>query len=181
MDLARVFVMTFTIAIDQGTTGTKAHRLREDGTFETIAGFEHRQIYPRQGWVEHDPEEIARHGEGAAAQAQGPSAIGIANQGETVIAWDAVTKRPIHNAIVWQDARTAGVTEQLKADGAEELTLTIAGLPLDPYFSATKLRWLLDNVPEAKALRSAGRLRFGTSDSFFLDRLTGTFATDVTP
>ncbi|HEY1384786.1 MAG TPA: FGGY family carbohydrate kinase [Dongiaceae bacterium] len=172
--------MTFTIAIDQGTTGTKVHRLRSDGMFETIAGSEHRQIYPRQGWVEHDPEEIARHVESALAQVPGASAIGIANQGETVIAWDAETKRPIHNAIVWQDARTADVTERLKADGVEELTLKVAGLPLDPYFSATKLRWLLDNVADAKALRRAGRLRFGTSDSFLLDRLTGTFATDVT-
>jgi len=171
---------TSVIAIDQGTTGTKAHRLRDDGTFETIAGFEHRQIYPQQGWVEHDPEELARHVEAALDRAGEAAAIGIANQGETVIAWDSVTKRPIHNAIVWQDARTADVTDRMKANGAEELTLGVAGLPLDPYFSATKLRWLLDNVPEAKALRSAGRLRFGTSDSFVLDRLTGRFATDVT-
>jgi glycerol kinase len=172
--------MTSVIAIDQGTTGTKAHRLRGDGTFETLAGFEHRQIYPQRGWVEHDPEELARHVEAALDLAEGAAAIGIANQGETVIAWDAVTKRPIHNAIVWQDARTAEVIERMKADGAEELTLKIAGLPLDPYFSAAKLRWLLDNVPGATALRSAGRLRLGTSDSFFLDRLTGRFATDVT-
>ena len=143
--------MTSVIAIDQGTTGTKAHRLRDDGTFETIAAFEHRQIYPQQGWVEHDPEELARHVESALDQAGDASAIGIANQGETVVAWDADTKRPIHNAIVWQDARTADVTERLKADGAEELTLKLAGLPLDPYFSAAKLRWLLDNVPEAQA------------------------------
>jgi glycerol kinase len=170
----------FTIAIDQGTTGTKVHRLCTDGTFTTIANFEHRQLYPQQGWVEHDPEELARHVDGALAETKGASAIGIANQGETVIAWNADTKRPIHNAIVWQDARTANATERLKAGGAEKLTLGIAGLPLDPYFSASKLRWLLDNVPEAKALRSTGRLRFGTSDSFFLDRLTGTFATDVT-
>ena len=168
------------IAIDQGTTGTKAHRLHGDGRFETIAGFEHRQIYPQQGWVEHDPEELARHVEAALERAGDAAAIGIANQGETVIAWDGETKRPIHNAIVWQDARTSGVTERLKADGAEELTLKVAGLPLDPYFSAAKLRWLLDNVPEAKSLRSAGRLRLGTSDAFFLDRLTGRFATDVT-
>jgi glycerol kinase len=172
--------MTSVVAIDQGTTGTKAHRLRGDGTFETLAGFEHRQIYPRQGWVEHDPEELASHVEAALDHAGKAAAIGIANQGETVVAWDAETKRPIHNAIVWQDARTADVTERMKADGAEELTLNLAGLPLDPYFSATKLCWLLDNVPEAKTLRSAGRLRLGTSDSFFLDRLTGRFATDVT-
>jgi glycerol kinase len=172
--------MTSVIAIDQGTTGTKAHRLRSDGTFETIVGFEHRQIYPQQGWVEHDPEELARHVESALDQAGKATAIGIANQGETVVAWDADTKRAIHNAIVWQDARTADATERLKADGAEELTLKVAGLPLDPYFSATKLRWFLDNVPEAAALHKAGRLRLGTSDSFLLDRLTGRFATDVT-
>lgn len=172
--------MTSTLAIDQGTTGTKAHRLREDGGFETLAGFEHRQIYPRQGWVEHDPEELAAHVEAALDQARDAAAIGIANQGETVMAWDGETKRPIYNAIVWQDARTSDVTEGLKSDGAEELTLRIAGLPLDPYFSAAKLRWLLDNVPEATSLRRAGRLRLGTSDAFFLDRLTGRFATDVT-
>src|ERR1700752_4321543 len=105
---------TFTLAIDQGTTGTKAHRLHADGAFETVAGFEHRQIYPRQGWVEHDPEELARHVEAALDQGKGAAAIGIANQGETVVAWDGETKRPIHNAIVWQDARTADVTECLK-------------------------------------------------------------------
>ncbi|HET6158773.1 MAG TPA: FGGY family carbohydrate kinase [Dongiaceae bacterium] len=171
---------TSVIAIDQGTTGTKAHRLRGDGTFETVASFEHRQIYPQQGWVEHDPDELARHVDTALAGAGSAAAIGIANQGETVVAWDAVTKRPIYNAIVWQDARTADVTERMKVDGAEVLTLSVAGLPLDPYFSAAKLRWLLDNVPDAKTLRSAGRLRLGTSDSFFLDRLTGRFATDVT-
>ncbi len=172
--------MISVLAIDQGTTGTKAHQLRDDGAFETLAGFEHRQIYPQQGWVEHDPEELAHHVEAALDQARDAAAIGIANQGETVVAWDGVTKRPIHNAIVWQDARTAAVTERMKADGAEELTLKIAGLPLDPYFSAAKLRWLLDNAPEARDLRRAGRLRLGTSDSFFLDRLTGRFATDVT-
>jgi glycerol kinase len=172
--------VTAVIAIDQGTTGTKAHRLSDDGTFRTIAAFEHRQIYPRQGWVEHDPEELARHVERALDQADDAAAIGIANQGETVVAWDAHTRRPLHNAVVWQDARTAAVTERLKADGAEALTLKIAGLPLDPYFSATKLRWLLDNVPEAQQLRRAGRLRLGTSDAFLLDRLTGRFATDVT-
>jgi glycerol kinase len=168
------------VAIDQGTTGTSAHRLRGDGAFETIAEFEHRQIYPRQGWVEHDPEQLARHVDAILDRTADAAAIGIANQGETVVAWDAWTKRPIHNAIVWQDARTSDVTERLKADGAEELTLQVAGLPLDPYFSAAKLRWLLDNVPDAQDLRRAGRLRLGTSDSFFLDRLTGRFATDLT-
>lgn len=172
--------MTAILAIDQGTTGTKAHLLRGDGAFQTLKGFEHRQIYPRPGWVEHDPEELAAHVAAARAAAPDISAIGLANQGETVIAWDAVTKRPLHNAIVWQDARTSDATERLKAGGAEELTLKVAGLPLDPYFSASKLRWLLDNAPEAQELRRAGRLRLGTSDSYLLDRLAGCFATDVT-
>jgi glycerol kinase len=171
---------TSVIAIDQGTTGTKLHRLRGDGAFETLTGFEHRQIYPQPGWVEHDPAELAAHVDAALDHAKDTAAIGIANQGETVIAWDAETKRPIHNAIVWQDARTSDVTDRMKADGAEELTLQVAGLPLDPYFSASKLRWLLEHVPEAQDLRRAGRLRLGTSDSYFLDRLTGRFATDVT-
>jgi glycerol kinase len=172
--------MTSVLAIDQGTTGTKAHLLRDDGAFETLKGFEHKQIYPQAGWVEHDPEELIAHLQTSLAQANNIAAIGLANQGETVIAWDAKTKRPIHNAIVWQDARTSDVTERLKADGAEELTLKLAGLPLDPYFSASKLRWLLDNVPDAQTLRREGRLRFGTSDAYFLDRLAGSFATDVT-
>lgn len=172
--------MTAILSIDQGTTGTKAHLLRDDGSFATLKGFEHKQIYPQPGWVEHDPEELVAHVETALAAANGAGAIGIANQGETVVAWDARTKRPIHNAVVWQDARTADVTDRLKAEGKEELTLTLAGLPLDPYFSAAKLRWLLDNVPEARHLRREGRLRFGTSDSYFLDRLAGCFATDVT-
>ncbi len=172
--------MTSVLAIDQGTTGTKAHLLRDDGAFETLKGFEHKQIYPQPGWVEHDPEELTAHVQASLAQTKDISAIGLANQGETVIAWDAKTKRPIHNAIVWQDARTSDVTERLKADGKEEVTLKLAGLPLDPYFSASKLRWLLDHVPEAQTLRREGRLRFGTSDSYFLDRLAGAFATDVT-
>lgn len=172
--------MTGTLSIDQGTTGTKAHRLRDDGTFETLGGFEHKQIYPQPNWVEHDPDELVAHVQAAAALAPDAGAVGIANQGETVIAWDARTKRPIHNAIVWQDARTAAMTDRLKAEGKEEMTLGLAGLPLDPYFSASKLRWLLDNVPEAQALRREGRLRFGTSDAYLLDRLAGSFATDVT-
>jgi glycerol kinase len=168
------------LAIDQGTTGTKAHRLRPDGTFETIARFEHRQILPQSGWVEHDPEELMRHVQAALVAGDRPAAVGLANQGETVVAWDARTKRPLYNAIVWQDSRSADMTERLKAEGAEELTRNRAGLPLDPYFSATKLRWLLDNSAEARPLLREGRLRLGTSDAFFLDRLTGTFATDVT-
>ena len=117
----------------------------------------------------------------ACLEAAGPvDAIGMDNQGETVIAWDAGTGKPVGNAIVWQDSRTQDTTDKLKADGAEQLTLARAGLPLDPYFSAGKLRWFLDHVDEARTLLKQGRLRLGTSDAFFLDRLTGTFATDVT-
>lgn len=168
------------VAVDQGTTGTKSYVLQEDGRFETVKGFEHRQIYPQSGWVEHDPEELLSHVEQAIAAAGDVDCIGIDNQGETVIAWDAATGRPIYNAIVWQDDRTQDVTARLKAEGYEELTQAIAGLPLDPYFSASKLRWFIDHVPEARALLQEKRLRLGTSDAFFLARLTGVFATDVT-
>jgi len=167
-------------AIDQGTTGTKCFTLDGEGNFAAVASFEHRQIYPQTGWVEHDAEELLGHVR-RAIEAAGPvAAIGIANQGETVVAWDARTGKPIHNAIVWQDDRTKDVTAKLKAAGAEALTLKKAGLPLDPYFSASKLRWFIDHVPEAKALLRQGRLRLGTSDAFFMDRLAGVFASDVT-
>ncbi len=170
----------FVLAIDQGTTGTKLHRLYADGRFQTLDGFEHRQILPQPGWVEHDTEELIGHLNACIGSTGNAKAIGIANQGETVVAWDAHTKRAIYNAIVWQDARTNDAIAALKEAGHEETTLARAGLPLDPYFSASKLRWLLDNVEEAKLLRKQGRLRLGTSDAFFLDRLAGIFATDVT-
>lgn len=168
------------IAVDQGTTSTRAFVLNEDGQFSRAASFEHRQIYPQPGWVEHDAGELLSHVRQAIAAGGKADCIGIDNQGETVVAWDAATGTPIHNAIVWQDGRTKDVTARLKADGAEELTLKRAGLPLDPYFSASKLRWFIDHVPEARGLLGQKRLRLGTSDSFFLERLTGVFATDVT-
>ena len=173
--------MTAIIAIDQGTTGSGVHVLQSEGTFRSGETIEHEQFYPQPGWVEHDAEELVGNVARLIAQHKnGAKGIGIANQGETVVAWDARTKRPITNAIVWQDARTHAEIERLKAAGHEETTLARAGLPLDPYFSAAKLRWLLDNVDEAKSLRREGRLRLGTSDAFFLDRLAGVFATDVT-
>jgi glycerol kinase len=172
--------MTFVVAIDQGTTGSKAYRLHGDGRFERIAGLEHRQIFPKQGWVEHDALELLDHVSQLIALAGEAAAIGIDNQGETVIAWDADSGEPVYNAIVWQDARTLDVTERLKADGAEQTVVALSGLPLDPYFSASKLRWLIDHVPRARELLGKGKLRLGTSDSFFLDRLTGIYATDIT-
>ncbi len=168
------------VAVDQGTTGTKSYSYDDAGCFTAAASFEHAQHYPQPGWVEHDPEELLRHVTEAIAAAGKVDAIGIDNQGETVVAWDSATGRPIHNAIVWQDDRTRDVTERLKAEGAEELTQAVAGLPLDPYFSAAKLRWFIDHVPEAKSLLKEKRLRLGTSEAFFLARLTGHFATDVT-
>jgi glycerol kinase len=168
------------LAIDQGTTGTKAFTLDGDGAFTKVTSFEHTQIYPQQGWVEHDAEELLKHIQACIQNAGPVDAIGIANQGETLVAWDAETGKPVYNAIVWQDNRTQNETEKLKASGAEELIQAKAGLPLDPYFSASKMRWILDHVPEAQILRSAGRLRMGTSDAYFLDRLSGVFATDVT-
>ncbi len=173
--------MTAVIAIDQGTTGSGVHVLQSDGRFRSGDTIDHQQFYPQSGWVEHDPEELVGNVARLIAQHKtGAKGIGIANQGETVVAWDAKTKKPIYNAIVWQDARTHAEIERLKAAGHEETTLERAGLPLDPYFSAAKLRWLLDTVGEAKTLRREGRLRLGTSDAFFLDRLAGVFATDVT-
>jgi glycerol kinase len=168
------------LSIDQGTTGTKAFTLEEEGAFIPVASFEHKQIYPQPGYVEHNAEELLQHVASCIKRAGKVNAIGLANQGETIVAWDSKSGNPIYNAIVWQDDRTKSVTEKLKAEGAEALTLERAGLPLDPYFSASKFRWIIDHVPDAKPLLSAGRLRLGTSDAYFLDRLTGVFATDVT-
>ena len=167
------------LAIDQGTTSTKAY-VSIDGAAATFVGSRtHRQIHPYPGWVEHDPIEISDHVFELAALAGSSDAIGLANQGETVVAWDAETKRPLYNAIVWQDERTREDVERLRSAGLEALTLERAGLPLDPYFSASKLRWLLDNAEDARSLGRTGRLRIGTSDAFLLDRICGAFCTDV--
>ena len=168
------------LAIDQGTTGTKAFTYDEDGTFTKVAAFEHKQFYPQSGWVEHNAEELLKHVSACLKKAGKVDAIGIANQGETIVAWDSETGKPIYNAIVWQDDRTKVFTEKLKAEGAEVLTKNIAGLPLDPYFSASKMRWIIDHVEGALDLLKLGRLRLGTSDAFFVDRLAGQFVTDVT-
>jgi glycerol kinase len=170
----------FVVAIDQGTTATKVHRLDANGEFVTLDVLPHQQIFPRPGWVEHDAVELLASVQKGAQYAVGAAGIGIDNQGETVIAWDSDTGEPICNAIVWQDNRTANAIARLRAAGAEELTLARAGLPLDPYFSASKLRWIIDNVDAASRLMGTGRLRMGTSDSYFLDRLCGRFVTDAT-
>ena len=168
------------LAIDQGTTATKSYILDTDGHFRFCSAVEHPQIYPHAGWVEHNPETLLENVRNAIEAQKDIHAVGIDNQGETVIAWDGASGKPINNAIVWQDQRTSKFTNELKAKGAEQLVLERAGLPLDPYFSASKLRWILKHVPQAQKLIKKGRLKLGTSDSFFIHRLTGEYATDVT-
>ncbi len=167
-------------AIDQGTSSTRALTANTIGELKVVHGCEHRQHYPQAGRVEHDPEELVRNIQ-VCANAAGPvDAIGIDNQGESCLAWDAKTKRALTPVIVWQDNRTLARIERLKSDGLEAETVTRAGLPLDPYFSAGKLAWILQNVPAAIAAHKRGDLRMGTTDAFFLDRLTDHFVTDVT-
>ena len=182
--------MPHLLALDQGTTSSRALVFDGGGALAALAQREFTQSFPRPGWVEHDPEEIwssqlavarealARAGLTAADVA----AIGIANQRETVVVWDRATGRPVGPAIVWQDRRTAAHCTALKQAGKEELLRARTGLLLDPYFSATKLSWILEHVPGVRAGAEAGRLAFGTVDSWLLWRLTGgsVHATDVT-
>ena len=166
-------------AIDQGTTSTRILVIEPSGERRIAHALEHRQIYPKSGWVEHDPEELIRNIQ-ACLNAAGPlDALAIDNQGESCLAWDAYTKEALSPVIVWQDERTAARIDQLKADGAEATTLARAGLPLDAYFSASKLAWILANIPEARSAMARGALRLGTTDAFFMDRLAGRFVTDV--
>lgn len=165
-------------AIDQGTTSTRCLVVESGGQARLAASLGHAQHFPAPGWVEQDPEELLRNIRAALAAAGPVDAIAIANQGESCLAWDAVTGEALSPVIVWQDARTA---EALAALGpaAEVRSKALSGLPLDPYFSASKLAWLLANLPSVAAAQAAGRLRLGTTDAFFLDRLCGTFATDI--
>jgi glycerol kinase len=177
----------YILAIDQGTTSTRAILFDAAGQVRSTAQIELTQLYPRPGWVEHDPEEIWRSViatcREAIAAADGPvAAIGITNQRETAVLWERATGRPVHNAIVWQDRRTAAICERWRAEGLADAVAQRTGLVIDPYFSAAKIRWLLDAVPGLHARASAGEIAFGTIDSFLLWRLTGgrLHATDVT-
>jgi len=180
----------FIVAIDQGTTSSRALVFRADLTVAAVAQEEFPQHYPDSGWVEHDPEDLwrttlstLRAAVAKAGIAAGHVvAIGITNQRETTLIWDRKTGEPIHRAIVWQDRRTAETCNRLKAAGLEPLFARKTGLLLDPYFSGTKVKWLLDNVPGARARAERGELAFGTVDSFLLWRLTGgkVHATDAT-
>ncbi len=173
------------LAIDQGTTSTRAIRFSPDGVPLQVAQQEFPQIYPQAGWVEHDAETIWSTTLAVTREVVGddpPDAIGITNQRETVVIWDRETGAPIHNAVVWQDRRTADLCAAMKADGVEPMVQAKTGLLLDPYFSATKIKWLLDSVPGARGRAEAGELAAGTIDSFLLWRLTGgrVHATDWT-
>ena len=180
----------YILAIDQGTTGTTALLVDASGRPLWTARQEIRQIYPRPGWVEHDPdeifqscmsvvEELLEETETAPTQIQ---ALGIANQRETTVVWERETGNPVSNAVVWQCRRTAPLCEELKTRGLEELVRGRTGLPIDAYFSGTKVRWILDNVPDGQRRAESGDLLFGTVDCWLLWRLTNgaVHATDVT-
>lgn len=169
------------LAIDQGTTSSRGIVFGADLMAKGSGQEEFTQYFPQSGWVEHDPEDIwqttlstARAAlVSAGLSANQIDAIGITNQRETIVVWDKVTGAPVHNAIVWQDRRTSDLCAKLKADGHEPLFTAKTGLLLDPYFSATKLAWLLDHVEGVRAQAEAGHLAFGTIDSFLIWRLTG--------
>src|SRR5213083_1299097 len=172
--------MSYILALDQGTTSSRAIVFDEHGAVVVVAQKEFTQFFPAAGWVEHDPQEIWASQIGVAAEALGRAevrpkdvaAIGITNQRETTIVWDRESGEPLHNAIVWQDRRTADYCQRLKADGAGDTIQAKTGLLVDAYFSASKIRWLLDHVPGARARADAGKLAFGTVDSWLVWKLT---------
>ena len=182
--------MPFILALDQGTTSSRAILFGEDMTVAAIAQQEFAQHYPASGWVEHEPEDLwtttlatARDAlSKAGIHASEVAGIGITNQRETTVVWDRATGQPVHRAIVWQDRRTADLCARLKKEGAEERVTDRTGLLLDPYFSGTKIAWILDHVPGARARAARGELAFGTVDSWLLWKLTGgkVHATDAT-
>ena len=167
----------FILSLDQGTTSSRAIIFDRHGNIVRSAQQEFRQIYPKPGWVEHDADEIwasqLKVSQTVLGDPETIAAIGITNQRETTIIWDRQTGEPIHNAIVWQDRRTAAFCDQLKAEGFDRTILQQTGLVTDAYFSGTKVKWLLDNVEGARERAEAGELAFGTVDSFLVWRLTG--------
>ncbi len=168
------------LAIDQGTTSTRALAVDTDGHAAIASVTRHEQLYPEPGRVEHDPAELVRNLRISLDAVEGVTAVGIDNQGESCLAWHADTREPVTNVIVWQDNRTGSEVERLKRDGAGTEVMERCGLPLDSYFSASKLAWIVDHVPEARRLLKRGKLRLGTTDAFFLDCLAGECVTDIT-
>src|SRR5215208_1624953 len=182
--------MSYLLALDQGTSSSRSIVFDEQGRVVALAQQELPQIYPQPGWVEHDPMEIWRGQLATAREAIAKAglkagdirALGITNQRETTVVWNRKTGQPIHHAIVWQDRRGEPVCAQLRQQGHAALIQSRTGLLIDSYFSATKIKWLLDNVPRARDEAQRGELAFGTVDSWLLWQLTGgaLHATDVT-
>jgi glycerol kinase len=182
--------MPYVLALDQGTTSSRAILYHHSGAVQAVAQREFQQFYPQAGWVEHDPDEIWSSQIGVAIEALGRAhasprdlaAIGITNQRETAVLWDRKTGRPVANAIVWQDRRTAPICDDLRARGLENTVREKTGLLIDAYFSATKIMWLLDNIPGLRQRAEAGQLAFGTVDAWLIWNLTGgrVHVTDVT-
>ena len=180
----------YVLALDQGTTSSRSLLFDQTGTVVAVAQREFRQHFPRPGWVEHDQEDIWSNQAAtiadvltrASASLDQVVAVGITNQRETTLLWDRRTGRAVAPAIVWQDRRTADLCARLRADGVEPRVAERTGLLLDPYFSGTKLAWLLDNVPDARARAADGELAFGTVDSWLIWKLTSgrMHVTDVT-
>ncbi|WP_448003776.1 glycerol kinase GlpK [Agromyces bauzanensis] len=183
----------YVLAIDQGTTSSRAIIFDRHGSIVSTGQLEHAQVFPKAGWVEHDPAEIWRNTGEVIGQALGKAnltrhdiaAVGITNQRETAVVWDRTTGEPVYNAIVWQDTRTQPIVDRLAADGGVERFKAKVGLPLATYFSGTKIVWILENVPGAREKAEAGDLLFGTTDTWVLWNLTGgveggVHATDVT-
>jgi glycerol kinase len=173
--------MALILALDQGTTSSRAIVFDDAGAVVAAAQKEFRQIYPHPGWVEHDPVEIWESQAGVAAAAlkqaglngRKITAVGVTNQRETTVVWERATGRPVYNAIVWQDRRTAATCDRLREDGLEELIRRKTGLVPDAYFSGTKLAWILDHVPNTRRMAEEGLLAFGTIDSWLIWNLTG--------
>ena len=184
------YFMQYILSLDQGTTSSRAIIFDKQGNIIAVAQKEFKQIFPQPGWVEHDPNEIWSTQIGVAAEAvskagltvQSIAAIGITNQRETTVVWDKHTGHPIHNAIVWQDRRTASYCDELKRNGHAQLIQQKTGLVIDAYFSGSKLKWILDNVEGARAKAANDELCFGTIDTWLVWKLTNglVHATDVT-
>ena len=175
---------SYILALDQGTTSSRAIVFDRAGQIAAKAQYPFPQIYPQAGWVEHDPMTIWDTERLAAAEAirglpEGSIAgIGVTNQRETTIVWDKATGQPVYNAIVWQCRRTAELCEELKRQGLEERIVSTTGLLIDAYFSGTKIRWILDNVPGARQRAERGELLFGTVETWLIWKLTGQHVTD---
>lgn len=168
------------LAIDQGTTSTRAIAINERNQIKVLHSLSHKQHFPNNGWVEQDPDELYQNINACIRSSGKNDFVGLDNQGESCLAWHADTKEALSPVISWQDSRTAAFLNELKENGNDEMSLSTAGLPLEPYFSASKLGWLVSNLNSVKQTLKAGKLRLGTTDAFFLDRLTGNFLTDVT-